>query len=194
MMVGYARVSTEDQTTALQIDALTKAGCELIFRDEGFSGSLETRPALDRLLRRLKPGDTLVTWKLDRLSRSLPHLISLISLLERRRVGLKSLSEAIDTATTSGRFLFHVIGALAEFERSLASERTKAGIAAAKRRGATIGRPTKLTDKQIASAAAILKLRKRTLREVAHSLAVSRSTLLRSIQRHGRRRAENSNT
>jgi DNA invertase Pin-like site-specific DNA recombinase len=138
MKLGYARVSTDDQSLALQLDALERAGCERIYRDEGASGSQVSRPALDRLLRELKPGDTLITWKLDRLGRSLRHLIAIVTELDGRGICFNSLSEAIDTKTASGRFLFHVLGALAEFERALISERTRAGMAAAKLRGTRI--------------------------------------------------------
>lgn len=143
MMVGYARVSTEEQNLDLQVDALTRAGCERIFQDRGVSGALASRPALDKAIERLQPGDTLVTWKLDRLGRSLSHLIHVVTSLEGKGVAFRSLSEAIDTGTASGRLLFHVMGALAEFERSLISERTKAGMAAARARGKVLGRPIK---------------------------------------------------
>src|SRR5262245_41519809 len=117
MMIGYARVSTDDQCADLQINALTAAGCERIFQDIGVSGALETRPALDQAIEALQPGDTLVTWRLDRLGRSLSHLISLVAALEGKGVAFRSLSEAIDTGSASGRLMFHVLGALAEFER-----------------------------------------------------------------------------
>lgn len=141
-LIGYARVSTDEQNPALQFDALTGAGCHRIFSDNA-SGAIVCRPALEDALAALKPGDTLVTWKLDRLGRSLSHLIGLVSLLEGRGVAFRSLSEAIDTTTASGRLLFHVMGALAEFERALISERTRAGMAAARARGSLIGRPPK---------------------------------------------------
>ena len=144
MMLGYARVSTEEQRPDLQIDALVKAGCAHVLIDEGISGAQESRPALDQLLNQLKAGDVLVTWKLDRLGRSLSHLIHVINALEKKHVVFRSLSEAIDTGTAAGRLLFHVMGALAEFERALISERTKAGLAAARARGRFPGRPRKL--------------------------------------------------
>jgi DNA invertase Pin-like site-specific DNA recombinase len=143
MLIGYARVSTDEQSVDLQIDALERAGCGRIYRDSGFSGVLRSRPALDEALACLKPGDTLVTWRLDRLGRSLAHLISLVSDLEKRGIAFKSLSEANYTSTASGRLQFHMMGALAEFERALISERTKAGMAAARSRGVQFGRPTK---------------------------------------------------
>lgn len=140
--IGYARVSTDEQNPALQFDALNKAGCQRIFSDSA-SGATASRPALEHALSSLKFGDTLVVWKLDRLGRSLSHLMDLVEELERRGVAFRSLSEAIDTSTASGRLLFHVMGALAEFERALISERTRAGMAAARARGAAIGRPPK---------------------------------------------------
>lgn len=143
MLIGYARVSTDEQSVDLQIDALVRAGCERIFQDTGFSGALQSRPALDEALMRARSGDTLVTWRLDRLGRSLSHLISLVTDLEKRGIAFRSLSDAIDTSTASGRLQFHMMGALAEFERSLISERTKAGMAAAKVRGVQLGRPIK---------------------------------------------------
>lgn len=143
MMIGYARVSTNDQNLELQIDALNHAGCHRIFQDSGVSGVLAKRPALSNTLNCLERGDTLVTWRLDRLGRSLSHLIALVSELEDRGIAFRSLTEAIDTRTASGRLLFHVMGALAEFERSLISERTKAGMAAARARGKIFGRPAK---------------------------------------------------
>ncbi|SFV29413.1 recombinase family protein [Hyphomicrobium facile] len=144
MLIGYARVSTDDQSLDLQIDALKQAKCTKIFCDPGYSGALEYRPALDEAIRWLKTGDTLVTWRLDRLGRSLSHLISLVADLEGRGVAFRSISDAIDTSTAGGRLQFHLLGALAEFERSLISERTKAGLAAARARGTRLGRPAKL--------------------------------------------------
>jgi DNA invertase Pin-like site-specific DNA recombinase len=140
-------VSTDDQSPALQIDALRQAGCDTIF-EEHISGAAKSRPALGRALKRLRPGDTLVIWKLDRLGRSLPHLLDVVAGLDRRKIGFRSLSEAIDTTTAGGRLLFHVMGALAEFERSLIAERTKAGMAAAKARGKHIGRPKRALNHQ----------------------------------------------
>lgn len=178
MLIGYARVSTSEQNSNLQIDALTAAGCEHIFEDS-LSGMTRCRPALDQALRALNPGDTFVTWKLDRLGRSLSHLISLITELEGRDIGFKSVSEAIDTRTASGRLMFHVLGALAEFERSLISERTRAGLAAAKLRGAKLGRPPKLNARQVRRA--IHCLQSCSLRRVARRFAVSPLTLKRAI-------------
>lgn len=179
MLIGYARVSTDEQSLNLQIDALERAGCANIFSDTGFSGSLTSRPALDKMIEGLKPGDTLVTWRLDRLGRSLGHLISLVTELERRKVTFKSLSDAIDTRTPGGRLQFHMLGALAEFERSLIAERTKAGMAAARARGARIGRPAKLGAAEVD--AAIAQATCRSLATLAQCLDVSPSTLRRAI-------------
>ncbi len=148
MLIGYARISTTDQSLDLQLDALCKAGCSVIFEDAGISGVKSKRPGLDKLLKRLNQGDVLVVWKLDRLGRSVKHLIELTSVLEARGVGFQSLSDAIDTSTAGGRLYFHLIGAFAEFERNLISERTKAGMAAAKARGVRLGRPKKLSQEQ----------------------------------------------
>jgi len=179
MLIGYARVSTDEQTVDLQIDALKQAGCERIFQDSGVSGWRAQRPALDEALSLLQTGDTLVTWRLDRLGRSLSQLICLVGRLEEDGIAFRSLCEAIDTATAAGRLLFHVMGALAEFERALISERTKAGIAAARTRGAAIGRPTKLSPAQIASASALLN--RRPMHDVARTYGVSPPTLRRAI-------------
>lgn len=182
MKIGYARVSTDEQSPALQFDALQRAGCEQIFSDHA-SGALRSRPRLDDALDALKEGDTLVVWKLDRLGRSLSHLILLISQLETRGVGFRSLSEAIDTGTAGGRLLFHVMGALAEFERALISERTRAGMAAARCRGTVLGRPTKLSSAQVVSAKRTLAATHRSVSEVASRLRVSKSTVRRAIGR-----------
>ena len=183
MKVGYARVSTDDQSLALQLDALKLAGCDRIFEDQGISGASTSRPALNRLLGVLKRGDTLVTWKLDRLGRSLAHLIALTSELEQRGVAFISISEAIDTRTASGRLLFHVMGALAEFERSLIAERTRAGIAAARGRGRSIGRPPKLSLEQVKAALEQLASGGARLKDLADRLKVSPLTLSRALCR-----------
>lgn len=183
MLIGYARVSTEEQNLALQMDALRDAGCDRIFHDEGVSGIAVSRPALNRTLAALRPGDVLVTWKLDRLGRSLAHLIDIIGRLGEQDIGFRSLSEAIDTTTASGRLLFHVMGALAEFERALISERTRAGMAAAKARGAQIGRPPKLADSDIRYAMEKLESGSASQAELALSLGVSPLTLARALKR-----------
>jgi DNA invertase Pin-like site-specific DNA recombinase len=144
MLIGYARVSTLDQTLALQQDALTEAGCEQLYTDT-VSGSVMDRPGLTQALSHVRAGDTLVVWRLDRLGRSLAHLIETIRELESRGVHFKSLQEQLDTTTSGGKLVFHVFGALAEFERDLIRERTQAGLQAARARGRLFGRPKALT-------------------------------------------------
>src|SRR5215210_3918276 len=145
MDVGYARVSTGEQTLDLQLDALETAGCGKVFQETA-SGAKADRPVLDEVLAYVRPGDTLVVWRLDRLGRSLQHLIETVAALAARGIGFKSLTEQIDTTTSGGKLVFHVFGALAEFERDLIRERTQAGLAAARSRGRVGGRPKKLTD------------------------------------------------
>lgn len=140
-LIGYARVSTEEQNLALQQDALSAAGCTRIFEDQGITGKAVSRPGLDAALATLNPGDTLVVWRLDRLGRSLVHLIGLIDELDRQGVRVESLTEALETGSSSGRLVLHMMAALAEFERTLISERTRAGLAAARARGTRLGRP-----------------------------------------------------
>src|SRR3984957_7566691 len=149
MKYGYARVSTDDQTPALQLAALKKDGCETIFKDAGLSGATTKRPALLRCLKKLEHGDTLTAWKLDRLGRSLRDLITMLDGLRDRGVKFRSLTEAIDTDTPTGRAMWQMIGGLAELERSLISERTRAGVKAAQRRGVKFGRKPKLSPEQI---------------------------------------------
>ena len=147
MLIGYARVSTLDQTLALQHDALTAAGCEHIYTDT-VSGSVTNRPGLTQALSHLRAGDTLVVWRLDRLGRSLSHLIETVRKLQERDIGFRSLQEQIDTTTSGGKLTFHVFGALAEFERDLIRERTHAGLAAARARGRLFGRPKALSPRK----------------------------------------------
>lgn len=181
-LLGYARVSTVDQDASLQIDALDQAGCSRVFVDT-MSGTIGQRPELDRLLDQVRDGDTIVVWRLDRLGRSLRHLITQVQDLADRGVGLRSLQESIDTTSPGGRLIFHVFGALAEFERDLITERTTAGLAAARARGRHGGRPTKLTDDQVRTARRLYKDSELTVAEIGHVLGVSRSTVYRSIQR-----------
>ena len=181
--IGYARVSTEEQNLDLQRDALEAAGCVRIYCDEGVSGATANRPALRRALAALQPGDVLVTWKLDRLGRSLADLIAIVTFLEEQCVGFRSVSEAIDTTTAGGRLIFHVMGALAEFERALISERTRAGMAAARLRGHRLGRPPKLTPEQVEDARAALKDGTPRVADVAARLGVSASTIARAVRR-----------
>src|SRR5215468_2697087 len=149
MKYGYCRVSTEDQNVGLQLAALKKAGCKTVFKDEGISGAISHRPALSRCLKKLEYGDTLVVWKLDRLGRSLRDLIILLDDLKQKGVKFCSVTEAIDTQTPTGRAMWMMIGVLAELERSLIAERTRAGVKAAKARGVKFGRKPKLTPQQI---------------------------------------------
>lgn len=180
MFVGYARVSTQDQTPALQIDALTAAGCERVFTEKA-SGAQRDRPELTAALAYMRTGDHLVVWKLDRLARSLPQLIETVAALEGRGIGLRSLTEAIDTMTAGGKLIFHIFGALAEFERSVIRERTRAGLQAARDRGRAGGRPPALTAADLAAARAMLRDPAITVDEVAKRLKVSPATLYRHL-------------
>jgi len=180
MLVGYARVSTQDQNPALQLDALKAAGCEKLFVEKA-SGAQRDRPELLAALDPLRAGDSLVVWKLDRLARSLKQLIETVELLESRSIGLRSLTEAIDTTTAGGKLVFHVFGALAEFERSIIRERTKAGLDAARARGKKGGRPPALAAKDLAAAKAMLSDPEITMEEVAKRLKVAPSTLYRHM-------------
>lgn len=180
--IGYARISTDEQNLALQLDALKASGCGRIFCDEGASGALSNRPALKDALAALRPGDVLVTWRLDRLGRSLAFLIETMSGLSRRGIGFLSLMEAIDTTTPGGTLIFHVMGALAEFERALISERTKAGMRSARARGRALGRPVKLNSDQIHLARHALD-KGETLAGVAEGLGVAPLTLSRALRR-----------
>src|SRR5947208_8361855 len=145
MQIGYARISTGEQTLHLQEDALQKAGCDRLFTDTA-SGAKAERPGLAKALEQLRAGDALVVWRLDRLGRSLRHLIDTLTDLDKRGIGFKSLTENIDTTTPGGRLIFHIFGSLAEFERDLIRERTNAGLAAARSRGRTGGRPKAFAD------------------------------------------------
>ncbi|WP_374091084.1 recombinase family protein [Methylomicrobium lacus] len=180
MLVGYARVSTQDQNPDLQLDALKVAGCEKMFVEKA-SGAQRDRPELLAALDYLRAGDCLVVWKLDRLARSLKQLIETVELLESRSIGLRSLTEAIDTTTAGGKLVFHVFGALAEFERSIIRERTKAGLEAARARGKKGGRPPALVAKDLAAAKAMLSDPEITMEEVAKRLRVAPSTLYRHL-------------
>lgn len=179
MRIGYARVSTDEQSLALQIDALTYTGCERVYKDQGVSGTDFCRPGLDAALADLSTGDTLVVWRLDRLGRSLGKLIDLVNFLAARKVEFISMTESINTASPSGRLIFHMMGALAEFERSLISERTSAGIAAARARGKRIGRPPSLTMDQQKEARLLLETS--SIDEVAAHFGIHPRTLKRSL-------------
>jgi DNA invertase Pin-like site-specific DNA recombinase len=180
MFVGYARVSTLDQDPALQIDALTAAGCERIFTEKA-SGAQRDRPELKAALDYIREGDTLVVWKLDRLARSLQQLIETVDELDKQHIGLRSLTESLDTTTSGGKLIFHIFGALAEFERAVIRERTSAGLAAARARGRKGGRPPALKEKDIAMVKALLTDPAISVEEVAERFGVNVSTLYRHI-------------
>jgi DNA invertase Pin-like site-specific DNA recombinase len=181
MLIGYARVSTTDQSPQLQLDALKAAGCTKVYTDT-VSGAKSERPGLTEALSYVRPGDTLVVWKLDRLGRSLQHLIATITDLHNRGVGFRSLTENIDTTTSGGKLIFHIFGALAEFERDIIRERTQAGLIAARARGRNGGRPKLLSPKKLAHAQALYNDKTNTIAEICKTLGISRATLYRSIQ------------
>ena len=181
MLIGYARVSTQDQTLDLQSDALTAAGCEKIFTDEGVSGSKTDRPGLNEALEYVRKGDVLVVWRLDRLGRSLPHLIQIVTDLGDRGVDFKSLKETIDTSSPAGKLVFHMMGAMAEFERDLIRERTNAGLAAARARGRNGGRPSVLTPEQVKMARALYGEKSLTVVQICKQLGCSRATFYRQV-------------
>lgn len=181
-LLGYARVSTTDQDAALQVDALTAAGCYRVFVDT-ISGSLDQRPELTKLLDQLRPGDTLVVWRLDRLGRSIRHLIDQLTALQDKGIGFKSLQETIDTTSPGGRLVFHVFAALAEFERDLIKERTNAGLAAARARGRTGGRPPRLSPHQVTAARRMYEQQDMTVEQIGQVLGVSRTTIYRTLKR-----------
>ena len=180
MLIGYARVSTVDQNLDLQLNALNGAGCEKIFT-ERMSGAVADRPELAEAVEYARSGDTIVVWKLDRLARSLKQLIGTVEQLRARGIGFRSLTEALDTTTAQGLLVFHMFGALAEFERSLIHERTQAGLVAARKAGRTGGRPPKLTDSDIQAAKAMLANPEIGVTEIAKRLGVSPATLYRYI-------------
>ena len=180
MKYGYARVSTDDQSPALQLTALKRAGCKTVFKDEGLSGATTKRPALLRCLKKLEHGDTLTVWKLDRLGRSLRDLIAMLDDLKQRGVKFRSLTETIDTETPTGLAMWQMIGVLAELGRCLISERTRAGVKAAQRRGVKFGRKPKLSPQQIAHARKLIDDGERR-EDVAALLNVDRTTLYRAL-------------
>ncbi|MCV6574667.1 MAG: recombinase family protein [Cohaesibacter sp.] len=182
MKIGYVRVSDSDQTEDLQIDALKAAGCEAIYGDHGVSGSITERKGLSELLASLKHGDTLVVWKLDRLGRSTIHLLQLLDDLRQRGIDFIAITQGIDTTTAIGRMLYGQLAVFAEFEREQISERTKAGMAAAKKRGKHIGRPRKLSDNQIARAKTLVRAKKQSISTIAQKWDVSPTTLNRALK------------
>ena len=181
MLIGYARVSTSDQSLDLQLDALNAAGCEKIFQDVA-SGVRTARLGLDEAMLYLRKGDTLVVWRLDRLGRSLRHLIQVVNQLHKEEKSFRSLQESLDTNTSNGRLIFHIFGALAEFERDLIRDRTMAGLAAARARGKHGGRPRIMDKKKIAMAKALLADPTNTVTDVCETLSVSRATLYAYIR------------
>ena len=181
MLIGYARVSTSDQTLDLQKDALEKAGCSKIFTDTA-SGAKTERTGLDEALNYVRASDTLVVWRLDRLGRSLKHLIETITDLNDRKIGFKSITESIDTTTSGGKLIFHIFGALAEFERDIIRERTQAGLTAARARGRRGGRPKALTPKKAEMAKGLYKDKNNTIDDICRTLNISRATLYRYIK------------
>lgn len=187
MLIGYARVSTHDQTFNLQQDALQKAGCKKIFTDTA-SGAQTERKGLEAALAYVRSGDSFVVWRLDRLGRSLPHLIATMTDLEGRGIGFKSLTENIDTTTSGGKLIFHIFGALAEFERNLIRERTNAGLQAARARGRRGGRPKALTPEQQRIAQALYDDPNNPIADICRTLKITRYTLYRYVDTKGSRR------
>lgn len=176
--IGYARVSTLDQNLDLQLDALKKLGCDHLYEEKA-SGKNKDRPELTHCLKSLRPGDTLVVWRLDRLGRSLQDLIHIVKTIEANDIAFVSISEAIDTTTATGKLTFHIFGAMAEFERNLIQERTQAGLAAARARGRIGGRKHVLDEKQRAQAKTMMADKTLSVGDIAKTLKVSRSTLYR---------------
>ena len=182
MIIGYARVSTHDQNLDSQLDALQKADCEQIFQEK-ITGKTKDRPELISCLKAIRKGDVLIVWKLDRLARSLKDLVEIITDLNQREIGFKSLTEAIDTTSATGRLVFHIFGALAEFEHSLIRERTIAGLDAARARGRKGGRKPSMSENDIKKAKAMLSDPQITKTEVAKHFGVSRVTLNNSLNK-----------
>jgi len=180
MLVGYARVSTDDQNLDLQRDALTQSGCEKIFEDTQ-TGAKADRPGLGLTLDYAREGDTIVVWRLDRLSRSLKDLIELVNLLQSKNIGLMSLKESIDTESSSGKLIFHIFAALAEFERNLIKERTKAGLKAARARGKKGGRPQALDKEKQLLAVQLYEEKKHSIDSICQIMGISKPTLYKYV-------------
>lgn len=185
MKIGYARISTTEQNLDLQVDALKKYGCDKIFTDK-LSGATQSRPGLDEAISFARAGDTIVCWRLDRLGRSLQHLLRCVDDLQTRGVGFASITEAIDTSTINGKLIFHIFAALSEFERGLIRERTISGLQAAKERGRVGGRPSKLTATQIEMAKMFFNSEIKSVSEICSTLKISRATLYRVINERRR--------
>ena len=182
MLIGYARVSTGEQTTAAQVAALKTSGCELIFRDNA-SGGRWDRPELHKLLSQLRKGDVLVVWTLDRLSRSLRDVLTIMERVQERHAGFRSLKEAVDTTTPAGRMMMQMVGAFAEFERAMLKERTKAGLDAARKEGRIGGRPPKLKPHQQQEIVTLVKQGKKTAADAARLFGVHPATVSRLLRR-----------
>lgn len=180
--LGYARVSTTDQDAQLQLDALSAAGCYRIFTDTA-SGSLESRPELNKLLDQIRPGDTLVVWRLDRFGRSIRYLINHMDALQQQGVEFKSLQENIDTSSSGGLLVFNIFASLAEFERDLIRERTNAGLQAARARGRIGGRPSSFSPDKLRTAKRMYEQKDMTVAQIGEVLGVSRSTVYRALNR-----------
>lgn len=189
MLIGYARVSTGEQSLDMQIDELEKAGCERIFSDE-LSGAINVRPGLEQALTFVRAGDTLIVWRLDRLGRSLKDLVQRVEDLNTRGVEFRCLHENIDTTSPGGRFQFHVFSALAEFERDLIRERTMAGLRAARARGRVGGRPRTMSPEKVRMASRLMKDPDILVQEICETLVISRSTLYRYVDPNGNIRIE----
>jgi len=183
MLIGYARVSTDDQNLNLQHDALKNAGCEKIFDDQ-ITGSKIQRPGLDAILQFARNGDVIVVWRLDRLSRSLKDLIEMVALLDSKKIGLRSLHESIDTSSSSGKLIFHIFGALAEFERNLIRERTHAGLQAARARGRKGGRPKKLSNDKSNLTVQLYESRNHSINQICELVGISKPTLYKYLKHH----------
>jgi len=188
MLIGYARVSTNDQETAAQVAALKAAGCERIYREKA-SGGRWDRPELHRVLDHIRKGDVLVVWKLDRLSRSLRDVLTIMDRLAEAKAGFRSLTEAVDTTTAAGRMLMQMVGAFAEFERAMLRERTRAGLETARQEGRIGGRRPKLTPTQRKEAINLVTKGRKTAADVARLFTVHPSTITRLLQRSGKQAA-----
>ena len=182
MRIGYCRISTPEQDLSLQVDALNAAGCKRIFQDVA-SGAKDDRPELNRLFDILRAGDELVVWRLDRLGRSLRHLINIVESLREQNVGFLSLTENFDTSTNGGRLIFNIFASLADFERELIRERTKAGLESARARGRKGGRPRKLNSNQVRTLKAMYDSRDHSLSEIARTFNISRPTVYKYLEK-----------
>ena len=181
MIIGYARVSTNDQNLDLQLDALKKAECEMIFTDK-VSGTVENRPELKNLKSKLRKGDTLVVWKLNRLFRSLKHLIEWKDYLEVNEIQFVSVMDNIDTTSSMGRFMFHLLGAISQLERDIISENTKAGLESARSRGRVGGRPKKADAKKIERIKELYKAKEMTVKEICTWADISKGTFYKYVK------------